>query len=136
MFEGSTILDACRARDLEIPTLCFGESLTPVNACRVCMVEVEGSRVLVASCARKAEDGMVVHTNSERVRHSRKMVLEFLGSSVDLSTTQHVERWSEEYGARPERYGPPAPPAEAGVRDAAVAGHHHAGDGQTAATVA
>ena len=38
VFEGSTILDACRARDLEIPTLCFGESLTPVNACRVCMV--------------------------------------------------------------------------------------------------
>ncbi len=136
VFEGSTILDACRSRDLEIPTLCYGESLTPVNACRVCMVELEGSRVLVPSCARKAEDGMVVRTASERVRHSRKMVLEFLGSSVDLSTTPDVGRWSAEYGARPERYGPPAPPAAAGVRDSARAGHHHAGDGQTAATVA
>jgi predicted molibdopterin-dependent oxidoreductase YjgC len=136
VFEGSTILDACRSRDLEIPTLCYGESLTPVNACRVCMVEVEGSRVLVPSCARKAEDGMVVHTASERVRHSRKMVLEFLASSVDLSTTPDVGRWSAEYGARPERYGPPAPPSAAGVRDNARAGHHHAGDGQTAATVA
>jgi predicted molibdopterin-dependent oxidoreductase YjgC len=134
--EGSTILDACRSRGQDIPTLCYGETLTPVNACRVCMVEVEGSRVLVPSCARKAEPGMVVRTASDRVRHSRKMVLEFLASSVDLSTTPDVERWSQEYGARPERYGPPAPPAAAGERDAARAGHHHAGDGQTAATVA
>jgi predicted molibdopterin-dependent oxidoreductase YjgC len=134
--EGSTILDACKARGDDIPTLCYGETLTPVNACRVCVVEVEGSRVLVPSCARKAEDGMVVKTDSERVRHSRKMVLEFLGSSVDLSTTPNAERWSEEYEARPERYGPPTPPAEAGERDHAQAGHHHAGDGQTAATVA
>jgi predicted molibdopterin-dependent oxidoreductase YjgC len=134
--EGATILDACRSRGMEIPTLCYGETLTPVNACRVCMVEVEGSRVLVPSCARKAEDGMVVRTSSERVRHSRKMVLEFLGSSVDLSTTPSVDGWMTEYGARPERYGPPAPPAPAGQRDAAKAGHHHAGDGQTAATVA
>jgi predicted molibdopterin-dependent oxidoreductase YjgC len=134
--EGSTILDACRERGDEIPTLCYGETLTPVNACRVCVVEVEGSRVLVPSCARKAEDGMVVKTDSERVRHSRKMVLEFLGSSVDLSTTPNAERWSQDYDARPERYGPPAPPAAGGERDHAQAGHHHAGDGQTAATVA
>jgi predicted molibdopterin-dependent oxidoreductase YjgC len=134
--EGETILDACRRGGLDIPTLCYGETLTPVNACRVCMVEVEGSRVLVPSCARKVEEGMVIRTASERVRHSRKMVLEFLGSSVDLSTTPNVDGWLDEYGARPERYGPPAPPAAAGVRDHARAGHHHAGDGQTAATVA
>ena len=134
--EGATILDACRARGHDIPTLCYGETLTPVNACRVCMVEVEGSRVLVPSCARKAEAGMVVRTASDRVRHSRRMVLEFLASSVDLSTTPNAERWSQEYGVRPQRYGPPAPPAAAGERDAARAGHHHAGDGQTAATVA
>jgi predicted molibdopterin-dependent oxidoreductase YjgC len=134
--EGSTLLDACRARGLDVPTLCYGETLTPVNACRVCMVEVEGSRVLVPSCSRTAEAGMVVRTNSDRVRHSRKMVLEFLGSSVDLSTTPDVDRWNREYGATPERYGPPAPPAPAGERDNARAGHHRPGDGQTAATVA
>ena len=134
--EGATILDACKSKALDIPTLCFGETLTPVNACRVCVVELEGSRVLVPSCARKAENGMVVRTDSERVRHSRKMVLEFLGSSVDLSTTPDAERWTAQYEARPERYGPPAPPAPAGARDGAQAGHHHAGDGQTAATVA
>jgi predicted molibdopterin-dependent oxidoreductase YjgC len=134
--EGETILQVCRRQGLEIPTLCYGETLTPINACRVCMVEVEGSRVLVPSCARKAEDGMVVRTASERVRHSRKMVLEFLASSVDLSTTRDVDRWMGEYDARPDRYGPPAEPAKAGVRDHARPGHHHAGDGQTAATVA
>ena len=134
--EGATLLDACRARELDVPTLCYGETLTPVNACRVCMVEVEGSRVLVPSCSRKAEAGMVVRTDSERVRHSRKMVLEFLGSSVDLSTTANVDRWNERYGAAPERYGPPAPAAPAGERDHPRAGHHRAGDGQTAATVA
>jgi predicted molibdopterin-dependent oxidoreductase YjgC len=134
--EGETILDACRRGGLDIPTLCYGETLTPVNACRVCMVEVEGSRVLVPSCARKVEAGMKIRTASERVRHARKMVLEFLGSSVDLSTTPNADGWLREYEARPDRYGPPAPPAAAGQRDHARAGHHHAGDGQTAATVA
>jgi predicted molibdopterin-dependent oxidoreductase YjgC len=134
--EGETILQACRRQGLDIPTLCYGETLTPVNACRVCMVEVEGSRVLVPSCARKVEDGMKIRTASDRVRHARKMVLEFLGSSVDLSTTPDVDGWMTEYGAEPERYGPAAPPAEAGARDHAHAGHHHAGDGQTRATVA
>ena len=91
--EGTTILEACRAQGKEIPTLCYLETLHPVNVCRVCVVEVEGSRVLVPSCSRKVEPGMVVKTDSERVRHSRKMVLEFLASSVDLSTTPDVDRW-------------------------------------------
>ncbi len=52
---GSTILDACNGLGIETPTLCFLESLTPVNACRVCVVELEGSRVLVPACARRVE---------------------------------------------------------------------------------
>ncbi|MGA8534713.1 MAG: 4Fe-4S binding protein, partial [Candidatus Tumulicola sp.] len=90
------------------PTLCFLPTLTPVNACRVCVVELEGSRVLVPACARKAESGMVVHTDSERVRHSRKMVLEFLGSSVDLRTAPEAQRFGAQYAADPNRYGPQA----------------------------
>ena len=137
VFEGSTILDACRSRDLEIPTLCYGESLTPVNACRVCMVELEGSRVLVPSCARKAEDGMVVRTASDRVRHSRKMVLEFLGLErrpLDHRPTSTAGRPST--ARAPSATARLPRPLAAGVRDNARAGHHHAGDGQTAATVA
>ena len=103
--EGTTLLEACRQAAIDTPTLCYLENLTPVNACRVCVVEVEGSRVLVPSCARKAEAGMVVKTDSERVRHSRKMVLEFLGSSVDLSTAPDAQRYISEYDADPSRYG-------------------------------
>ncbi|HVA34480.1 MAG TPA: 2Fe-2S iron-sulfur cluster-binding protein, partial [Candidatus Baltobacteraceae bacterium] len=56
--EGATILDACTQAGIDTPTLCFLKTLTPVNACRVCVVELEGSRVLVPACARKAEPGM------------------------------------------------------------------------------
>ncbi|HXF36505.1 MAG TPA: 2Fe-2S iron-sulfur cluster-binding protein [Actinomycetota bacterium] len=135
--EGSTILDACRELGIETPTLCYLENLTPVNACRVCVVEVEGSRVLAPACARRVEPGMVVRTDSERVRHSRRMVLEFLASSVDLSlASEDVRRWIRDYGADPSRYGPPAPPAAEGERDARHPGHHEPPTGEAAATVA
>ena len=107
--EGTTILDAAASMGERQPTLCYLETLHPVNACRVCVVEVENSRVLVPACSRKVENGMVVKTNTDRVKHSRKMVLEFLASSVDLSTTPDVAGWIAEYDAKPERYGPPAP---------------------------
>ena len=103
--EGSTILNAGDTIGIQTPTLCFLKTLTPVNACRVCVVELEGSRTLVPACARKVEAGMVVHTDSERVRHSRKMVLEFLASSVDLSTAPDALRYCGQYGADPARYG-------------------------------
>ncbi len=132
--EGSTLLDACRALEIDTPTLCWGETLTPANACRVCMVELVGARTLVPSCSRKAEDGMEVKTDSERVRLNRRMVLEMLASSVDLSTTPGFEVYLERYEAKPERYGPPAPADP--ERDRRRAGHHTIPDGQTAATVA
>jgi predicted molibdopterin-dependent oxidoreductase YjgC len=103
--EGATILDATRKVGIETPTLCFHETLTPVNACRVCVVEVEGSRTLVPACSRKAEAGMIVHTESERVRLSRRLVLEFLASSVDVSTAPTMCEYMKRYGARPERFG-------------------------------
>jgi predicted molibdopterin-dependent oxidoreductase YjgC len=133
--EGMTILQVAQREGIEIPTLCWERTLTPVNACRVCVVEVKGSRVLVPSCARKVEDGMEVETHSDRVRHSRKMVLEFLASSVDLSTTPNVARWVDEYEAAPDRYGPPAPAFAEGERDRIRAGHHEIPDGSHAATV-
>ncbi|HEY4228040.1 MAG TPA: 2Fe-2S iron-sulfur cluster-binding protein [Candidatus Limnocylindrales bacterium] len=145
---GSTILDACRAQGLDIPTLCYLENLTPVNVCRVCVVEVKGSRVLAPACSRKVEEGMEVQTESERVQHSRKVVLEFLGSSVDLSLAGpempngDAARYAERYGADPSRFDFPAPAAHAGAatgagaatpRDSRGPGHHHAPDGDRAA---
>jgi len=106
--EGATILDATHKLGIDTPTLCFLETLTPVNACRVCVVEVEGSRTLVPACSRKAEGGMIVHTDSERVRLSRKVVLEFLGSSVDVWTAPKLQEYMKRYSAKPERFGPHA----------------------------
>ena len=141
--QGSTILDACRAQGIDTPTLCYAENLTPVNVCRVCVVELAGSRVLVPACSRPVEAGMAILTDSERVRLSRKVVLEFLGSSVDLSLAGpiapdgSIAAYAARYGADATRYGPPAPPATAGERDTHEAGHHHAPAGDaTAATVA
>ena len=133
---GATILDACRAGSINIPTLCFLENLTPVNACRLCVVEVAGARTLVPACSRPVEPGMDVQTASERVRHSRRLVLELLASSVDLSTAPGVAEMLAEYDADPARFGPAAPPAQAGERDALQPGHHHAPGGAAAATVA
>ncbi len=102
---GATVLDACTAAGVDTPTLCYAPNLTPVNACRVCVVEQAGSRTLVPSCSRVAEEGMEIQTDSERVRHSRRMVLEFLGSSVDLSQAGDLLEWMDRYGADPDRYG-------------------------------
>ena len=103
--DGSTILDACRRVGIDTPTLCYGDTLTPVNVCRVCVVEVEGARTLVPACSRKVEPGMVVHTDSPRVQTSRRLVLELLGSSVDLSTAPDAQRYIAEYEAEPDRFG-------------------------------
>ncbi|MGE3275423.1 MAG: 2Fe-2S iron-sulfur cluster-binding protein [Vicinamibacterales bacterium] len=102
---GATVLDACRQAGKDVPTLCYLETLTPVNVCRVCVVELEGSRVLIPACSRIAEPGMVIHTDSERVRLSRKVVFELLASSVDLSTADDLRAQCAEYGADPDRFG-------------------------------
>jgi predicted molibdopterin-dependent oxidoreductase YjgC len=103
--EGATILDAARQLGIDTPTLCYLENLPPVNVCRVCVVELEGSRTLVPACSRKAELGMKIKTDSERVRLSRRLVLEFLASSVDVSTAPSLQKYLKEYGADPERFG-------------------------------
>ena len=103
--EGSTILDAAKQIGIDTPTLCYLESLTPVNVCRVCVVELEGSRTLVPACSRKVEPNMSIKTDSERVRLSRKLVLEFLASSVDLSTAPAMQEYIERYDADPKRFG-------------------------------
>lgn len=75
---GMTILEAARENGIWIPTLCYLKGATPTGACRICVVEVEGARTLVASCATPASPGMVVHTESPKVVQSRRMTLELL----------------------------------------------------------
>ena len=138
---GTTILQACQAQGIDIPTLCYGETVQPEGVCRLCVVDT-GGRVLTPSCSAKVAQGMSVNTENERVRASRKLVLELLGSSVDMDLAGpalpdgSIAAYMAEYEADPARFGPPAPPAAAGERDRRDAGHHHALDGSAAETVA
>ena len=134
--EGTTILQACQAQGITVPTFCWAENLTPLNVCRICVVELEGARTLVPACSRKCEAGMKVQTESERVKLSRKLVLELLGSSVDMSLATEFAALAQKYDAHPERFGPRAARSQPGERESAHAGHHHSGDGEHAANVA
>jgi iron-only hydrogenase group A len=81
--EGATVLQAARQAGVKVPTLCFLQDVQSIGACRVCLVEVEGARTLVASCSQPAAEGMVVKTNSAAVRDGRQTVVELLLSEHD-----------------------------------------------------
>ena len=81
--DGATVLDAAKRAGIRIPTLCFLEKREPIGACRVCLVEIDGARTLMAACSTPVFDGMVVQTNSARVRAARKQVVELLLSEHD-----------------------------------------------------
>jgi formate dehydrogenase major subunit len=82
--EGSTILDAAKRAGVEIPTLCHFRELAPASACRVCLVEVEGARALVAACSYPVSAGMKVRTDTDRVRKARRLVIDLLLSDHPL----------------------------------------------------
>ena len=76
--EGLTLMQACEQMGCEIPNFCFHERLNIAGNCRMCLVEVERAPKLVASCAMTVADGMVVYTNTEKVKKARAGVMEFL----------------------------------------------------------
>ena len=78
--QGQTILEVARASGKYIPTLCWLENLTPVGACRLCIVEVSGVNRLLPACTTPVQDGMSVTTNSEKLKAYRRIALEFLFS--------------------------------------------------------
>jgi predicted molibdopterin-dependent oxidoreductase YjgC len=125
---GATLLEALAANGVDTPTLCYLQHTSAPNVCRLCVVEVEDSRPLVPACSRLLEDGMVVSSDSSRVRHARKLVFEMLASSVDLSlVSEGTKAWMDEYDVDPDRFGPTL---RAGTPDpAARPGHHEAPDG-------
>jgi len=79
--EGMTILEVAQENGIDIPTLCYHERLTPIGACRLCVVEVEGSRTLVASCHTPITPGMVIQTHSPKVIETRRIIVELLLAS-------------------------------------------------------
>ena len=79
--EGTTILEAARKINIDIPTLCFLKEINEVGDCRICIVEIEGRNNFATSCTQKCEEGMKIHTNSAKVIKARKEILELILSN-------------------------------------------------------
>ncbi len=101
---GKTILDAARDNGKDVPTICYHDATTANGLCRMCVVEVEGMRVLQPACIVQAGAGMKVQTRSEKVVRSRKTILEMLASTMDLSDAPEILTMMDEYGASAERF--------------------------------
>lgn len=109
--KGSTVLEACRMHDISIPTLCHDPELTNAGACRLCVVEIEGMRNLPPSCVTQATQGMVVRTQTSKVRGARKTILELLVANhpLDCMTCQKMgdcslAQYAYEYGVSGDEY--------------------------------
>jgi NADH dehydrogenase/NADH:ubiquinone oxidoreductase subunit G len=102
--EGTTILDACISMGNYLPTICHHPTLTPPAVCRLCVVEVEKVRTLQPACVVPVREGMVVRTDSERVKTSRKVILELLASHVDLHDAPFIQKRIEQTGADVTRF--------------------------------
>jgi len=109
--EGMTILDAAKSVGISIPTLCHLKNLNPSGACRICSVEVDGMRGLIPACAYPVFEGMVVQTNSPRVRRARKTIIELLIENHPQdclicvrNKNCELQSLAEQYGTREHRY--------------------------------
>ena len=113
---GATLLEAARQIGKDIPTICYHKATTSNALCRICVVEVEGQRLLQPACIVKAAADMKVQSRSERVERARKTILEMLASTMDLSDAPEILTMLDEYGAGPERF-PDAKRREVAVKD-------------------
>ncbi len=100
----TTILDAARDLDIDIPTLCYSAHTTANGVCRLCVVEVEGARMLQAACVVQPQDGAVIHTRTPQVEQVRRVILELLASTVDFSEAPELQGLVVEYDCHPERF--------------------------------
>ena len=103
--KGTTILGAAKGLETDIPTICYHEHTTSYGVCRMCVVEVEDSRLLQPACVAEAREGMKVHTRNQRVERSRRTILEMLDSAVNLEEAPEIQEQLEDYGADLERFG-------------------------------
>ncbi|MDD5370072.1 MAG: 2Fe-2S iron-sulfur cluster-binding protein [Anaerolineaceae bacterium] len=101
---GTTILQAAKQLGIQIPTICYHEATTSNALCRICVVDVQGARVLVPACIVTINEGMVVETRTPRVERARRTILELLNSSVDLSEAPEINRFMLDYHADPTRF--------------------------------
>jgi NADH dehydrogenase/NADH:ubiquinone oxidoreductase subunit G len=114
--DGKTLLEAARENGIDIPTICFHDATTSNALCRICVVEVEGQRVLQPACIVHAGAGMKVQTRSEKVDRARKTILEMLASTMDLSEAAEIQIMMQEYEAVVDRF-PDAERRDVEVKD-------------------
>jgi len=114
--QGTTLLKAAQQIGVDIPTICWHQATTSNALCRICVVEVEGQRLLQPACIVKAAQDMKVQTKSERVKRARRTILEMLASTMDLSDAPAILTMMEEYGASADRF-PDAERRESEIKD-------------------
>ena len=100
----STILDAAQQAGVEIPTICYHPNLTANAVCRLCTVEVVGSRTLQPACVVPITQDMIVNTETERVNAARRVILELLASTVDLHKAPEIQEYMARYGVDVQRF--------------------------------
>ncbi len=110
--KGSTVLEAARYANIDIPTLCYLKDINEIGACRLCLVEVKGARGMVTACVYPVAEGMEITTNSEKIRNARKLNLELLLSNHEKkclscvrSTTCELQKLCNEYGVDEDAIG-------------------------------
>jgi NADH dehydrogenase/NADH:ubiquinone oxidoreductase subunit G len=113
---GKTLLDVARENGKDIPTICFHDATTANALCRICVVEVEGMRVLQPACIVQAAKDMKVETRSEKVARARKTILEMLASTMDLSEATDIQTMMKDYGVDEDRF-PDAERRDVPVKD-------------------
>jgi len=101
---GTTILEAARSVGIEVPVICYHEATTSNGLCRICVVDVDGGRLLQPACVVPCRAGMVVETRNERVERSRRTILEMLDSAVNLAEAPPIQAMLADYGAQPDRF--------------------------------
>ncbi len=109
--EGTTILDAAKTIGIKIPTLCYLKNVQEPGSCRMCLVEVEGAKTLQPSCVTQVSEGMKIHTNTKKIRDTRKIILELLLSdhpwecnTCDRNQDCELQKLADEYGIKEVRF--------------------------------
>ncbi len=101
---GATLLDAAAQAGIDIPVICYHEATTPNGLCRVCVVDVDGGRVLQPACVAECQADTSVETRNERVLRSRRTILEMLNASVDLTQAPEIQAMMTDCAADDERF--------------------------------
>lgn len=114
--DGTTLLEAARQLGIEIPIICYHNATTANGLCRLCVVDVNGGRLLQPACIVECQEGANVETHNERVQRSRRTILEMLNSAVDLSEAPAIQHYLADYAADAERF-PNAKRREHDLRD-------------------